>query len=118
MKKTICALIMSAAFGTTASASTIDSVGNYHGTIGSVAVGFFSGIGVSLTDGVTCNGNAVVYLPFDNTRYKDILATLLSAQASGQNVRLYRTLDTISTFPGGYAYCTITAAAIGDFPLW
>ncbi|GFE80187.1 hypothetical protein GCM10011487_21870 [Steroidobacter agaridevorans] len=118
MKKTICALVMSAALSSTASASWIDPNGNYVGPISSVAVNFFEGIGVGLTDGVTCNGSPVVYLPYSTPHYKDILATLVAAQASGQEVRMFRIKDTISTFPGGYAYCTMTSASIGGFPLW
>jgi len=118
MKKIICALAMSAALSTTASASWIDSNGNYVGTISSVGVNFFDGIGVGLTDGVTCNGSRpVVYLPYSNPRYKEILAVLVAAQASGQEVRMFRIRDTLSPL-GNYSYCTITSASIGGFPLW
>jgi hypothetical protein len=97
---------------------TIDSVGTYHGTLNGVGPGFFSGIGVGL-DGVTCNGQSVVILPYSNPNYKDYLATLLAAQAGGQTVRMYRMADTITSFyNGAYAYCTITAVSLGDFPLW
>jgi hypothetical protein len=99
-------------------AGTIDSAGNYRGTVRSVAPGFFAGVGVEL-DGVTCNGWSVVILPHSDTRYKDILAVLLSAQATGQNVRMPGMLGVLTTFgSGSYSFCTITAASVGDFPLW
>ena len=103
---------------TAARAGTIDSVGTYHGMVNGVAVDFFAGIGVGLS-GVTCNGQSVVILPYSNAKWKEIYALLLAAETAGKSVRFYRTLDTISTFGGGaYAYCTISAAALGDFPLW
>ncbi|WP_116812221.1 hypothetical protein [Steroidobacter cummioxidans] len=119
MKKIFLALAASTALSTTANgASWIDPNGNYVGPISSVAVNFFEGIGVGLTNGVTCNGSPVVYLPYSNAHYKEILATLVAAQASGQEVRMFRIMDTISSFAGGHSYCTMTSASIGPFPLW
>ena len=100
-------------------ASSIDANGTYHGPISSVGPGFFSGVGVGLTGGATCNGQSVVILLYSNPNYKDLLATLLTAQATGQDVALYRMLDTITSYYNGtYSYCTITAASVGLFPLW
>ena len=113
------ALAVASAISAPVGASTIDSYGTYHGPIGSVASNFFSGVGVGLTGGVTCNGQSVVILPYSLSNYKDILATLLTAQASGQDMSLYRMMDVITSFYGGtYAYCTISAASVGIFPLW
>ncbi len=112
------AILSTVMLSASAFAGTIDSVGTYHGTLNGVATGFFSGIGVGL-DGVTCNGQSVAILPFTDPHYKDYLATLLAAQASGQSVRMYRMADTITSFYGGtYAYCTVTSVSLGDFPLW
>jgi hypothetical protein len=101
-------------------AGTIDSVGTYHGTINGVAYNFFSGTGVGLTGGATCNGQSVVILLNSNPQFKDMLAILLAAQATGGNVRIYRLLDNIQTYYNNpaYSYCVITAISLGDFPLW
>ena len=112
MNKRLSALIACTVLSSVSVAGTIDSVGTYRGAILSVAPGFFAGIGVAL-EGVTCNGQPVAFLPYSDPHYKDMLAVLLSAQATGQNARMYRMLDTIS-----YGYCTISSASVGDFPFW
>lgn len=104
-------------FACPAVAATIDGVGTYRGTISSVAVNFYAGVGVSLTDGVQCNGMSVVVLPYSDAHFKEMHATLLAAQASGQNVRMYRMADLLTTL-GGFSYCTITTVSLGDFPYW
>jgi len=103
-----------------ANGGTIDSVGTYRGTINGVAYNFFSGTGVGLTGGATCNGQPVVILLNSNPQFKDMLAILLAAQASGSNVRMYRLLDNIQTYYNNpaYSYCVISAISLGDFPLW
>lgn len=120
MIRKLCALLATGFFMLSANAGTIDSVGTYRGTIDGVGIGFFAGVGVGLTGGATCNGKSVVILLFSNPQYKDLLAVLLSAEASGKNVRMYRLLDNIETYynTSTYAYCVITAASLGDFPLW
>lgn len=118
MKQLCCTFLLACFFAMSASAGTIDSVGTYHGTINGVGVGFFAGTGVGLTDGATCNGQNVVILLYTNPQYKDLLAVMLAAEASGKNVRMYRLLDNIQTFSGTYSYCVITTASLGDFAPW
>ena len=104
--------------GVPAVAGTFDGNGDYHGTIQGVAVGFFSNVGVGLTDGATCSGQGVAVLLTSNPQYKDILAVLLAAQSTGSNLRLWYLTGATQTFPGGYTYCVINFASLGDFPLW
>jgi hypothetical protein len=96
MKKIVAMLFLfSVVCSFPAIAGTIDSVGTYRGTLNGVAYGFFSGTGVGLTDGATCNGQSVVILLNSNPQFKDMLAILLAAQASGGNVRMYRLADRV-----------------------
>jgi hypothetical protein len=92
--------------------------GNYIGTVQGIGIGFFSNVGVGLTGGATCNGQSVVVLLTSNPQYTAMLAALLSAQASGQDVKLFAITGTTQTFAGGNTYCVITAVSFGDFPLW
>lgn len=98
-------------------AGTIDSASTYRGTINGVAVNYWSGVGVGLTDGATCNGQSTVILLYTDPHYKDTLSVLMTAETTGKNVRMYRLLDQIQTYYTNYAYC-VTAVSLGDFPVW
>jgi hypothetical protein len=101
-----------------AEAGTFNSTGTYSGTISGVAVNFWSGVGVGLTGGATCNGHTEVILLYTDPHCKDMLAVLMTAETTGKNVRMYALTGTIQTYYTNYAYCVITAVSLGDFSAW
>ena len=116
MKRTVLAILAMLVLVPEVFAGTIDSNGTYRGQLLGVAVGFFGNVGVGLP-GANCNNQGVVVLLTSNPLYKETLATLLSAQATGQNVVL-NTLSAQTQNFGGINYCVITQASLGAFPLW
>jgi hypothetical protein len=97
--------------------ATIDTNGNYHGTIQGVAVGFFGNVGVGFPSPTTCAGTPAAVLLTSNPQYNSILALLLTAQATGADVNINTLPSVVQTF-GGAAYCIITAASLGEFVYW
>jgi hypothetical protein len=95
---------------------TFDANGSYHGGIQSVAIGFFGNVGVGL-NGATCNGLPAALLMTSNPQYKDMLATLLAAQSTGSNVRMYELTSATQTY-GSLTFCVIQFVSLGDFPYW
>lgn len=87
---------------------------SYFGTINAVAPGFYGQTGVELLDGMSCRGRRQVILLTSNPRYADILALLLTAQASHLGVKLYA----IAAQPDFGGFCTIGEAALGNFSVW
>lgn len=69
---------------------------------------------MKLAAGCTCRGKSQVILLTSNPRYADVYAALLTAQASGQNVKFYILTDQSPAFN----YCSICEMAIGDFKPW
>lgn len=87
---------------------------SYYGTINAVAPGFYGHTGVEMTEGSTCKGRRQLILLTSNPRYNDILALLLTAQASKTSV----TLCSIGKNVESNGYCTIGEASLGNFSLW
>lgn len=96
-------------------ATDLTGTQTYSGMITAVAPGYYGQVGVDLADGWTCHGNRQVILQSSNPRYNEILAVLITAQATQQSVKLYA-IPSNATFLNGY--CTIDEAAIGNFSAW
>lgn len=117
MKKILILSLLSI-FSGPAFSGALDSVGTYTGKVKSIAVGHWGNIGVEL-DGATCNEQKEVILLVDgNPLYKDHLALLLAAQASQQDVVMYRLTSNTQAFSASHTYCILKFAAIGDFSTW
>lgn len=99
---------------TMASANDLVGQQSYLGTINAVAPGFYGHTGVELVDGMSCRGRRQVILLTSNPRYSDILAILLTAQASHSSVKFYA----IAAQPDLGGFCTIGEAALGNFSVW
>lgn len=97
-----------------AAAADLTGQQSYFGTINAVAPGFYGHTGVELVDGMSCRGRRQVILLTSNPRYADILALLLTAQASRTGVKLYA----IAAQPDLGGFCTIGEAALGNFSVW
>lgn len=98
-------------------AGSINSIGTYSGKINSVAVGHWGHVGIEL-EGAQCNGHNEVILLADNPLFNAHLSVLLAAQASQQDVVLYRVEATQKEFSPNYTYCIVSHASIGDFITW
>lgn len=101
---------------TPAAAWSADLTGaqTYSGTISAVVPGYYGQVGVDLADGWTCQGNRQVILQTSNPRYNEIVAVLITAQATQQTVKFYA----LASNPGQNGYCTIGEAALGNFSAW
>lgn len=98
-------------------AGDIATASTYFGPTQGIAIGFFGHVGVGLPVGQTCHGLNVVLLLTTNAQYKDMLSTLLAAEAAKQSVDLYQLGAQTATF-GSTAWCVITGVSLGDFPIW
>jgi len=117
MKKLIAALIF-ATFSLSVHSGDIATANTYFGPIQGVSVGFWGHVGVGLPSDQTCHGQRVVVLLNTHSKYKEILSSLLTAEASKSSVKFYFLGSQTITFGGSYSYCVITEAALGDFPGW
>lgn len=97
-------------------ASNIEGQGDYEGKVNSIAVGFYSHVGVELEDGKTCHGRQSVVLLTSNPLFKEIYSALLSAKVSDTNIEIHRLGLETSEFGGGY--CVILWLAVGDYVNW
>ena len=93
---------------------------SYKGKVSSVAVGFFGHVGISLSDGNTCNGSSVVVLKNEpNSLFKEKLSLLYAAIATKAEVEIYQPADSNKLIDfGGTDYCTVSEISYSDFPLW
>ena len=107
-------LLLAISTSGTAWASDLTGGQDYYGQIPSIAPGYYGYMGVQLQNGSTCNGRAAVSLHPDNSHYNEIVATLLTAQATNANVKLHA----IAANVDGNGFCTISEAAIGNFVGW
>lgn len=115
MNRTLAALVL-AFYSFTSQAGDIATAATYFGSTQGIGVGFFGHVGVGLPVGQTCHGSNIVILLNTNPQYKEILSVLLAAEAGKQSVKFYQLGAQTTTF--GSSYCVITAASLGDFPIW
>lgn len=106
------------AISSTSTAGSIDSVGTYKGKIKSIAIGHWGHVGIELDGVSTCSGRAEVMLLSTEPLFKEMLSTLLAAQASQQDVVLYKITSNTQSFAANYTYCIVEYAAIGNFSTW
>ena len=117
MKNLLSTLIL-ATVSLASHAGDITTAATYVGPTQGIGVGFFDHVGVGLPAGQTCHGANVAVLLTTNTKYKEILSTLLLAEATKQPVTIYQLGAQTTTFAGTYIYCVVTQASLNTFPLW
>jgi hypothetical protein len=87
----------------------------YYGPMSNLYVGFWSSYTAILLpqspQANTFNGYTYIVLPKVNPNYKEIIALLMTAQTTGQNVHL-KCVGTQNL--GGYIYCVLVEAILGN----